>query len=73
MTEPRASYDDTRASFSGGMFLARATVHRTIMISIVMPRQHDARQITGSGHGVASEMGEIAMAPPIAAMNRMAG
>ncbi len=53
------------------MFLAITTVHWTIMISIVMPRPKDAAHTTGSGHSMASDSGEIAMAPPIRTTNRI--
>ena len=38
---------------------------------MVMPRPSEVRQIASSGQGQASDSGEIAMAPPIAAMNRI--
>src|SRR5712692_7099165 len=69
ITEPRASYDETLASRSGEIFLASATVHCTIMISIVIPRPNEATQTTGSGQSMASDSGEIAIAPPISTTN----
>src|SRR5260370_40933834 len=69
ITEPRASYDETLASRSGEIFLASATVHCTIMISIVIPRPNEATQTTGSGQSMASDRGEIPIAPPISTTN----
>ena len=71
MTEPRTSYDETRASLSGGTFRAIVTVHCTIIISTNTPRPNDARQIAGSGRTIASESGEIATAPPVSTTNSM--
>jgi len=65
ITEPSASYDETLASRSGEIRLASVTVHRTIIISIAMPRLNDVRQTTGSGQSIASDNGETAIAPPI--------
>ena len=42
-----------------------ATVHTTIMISVAVPMAKDARQISGSGHSMASDSGATAMRPPI--------
>src|SRR5215471_9710706 len=69
MTDPTASYDDTLASLSGGMFLASATVQRTIMISRPTPRTNAAQQISGTGHSMPSAVGVIAMLPPVSTMN----
>jgi hypothetical protein len=69
MTEPRTSYDETRASLSGGMFRASATVHCTIIISTNTPRPNDATHTAGSGSTIASDSGEMAIAPPVSTTN----
>src|SRR5208282_3166787 len=69
MTVPRTSYDETRASLSGGIFLAIVTVHWTIIISTNTPRPNDATQIAASGKTIASETGEMATAAPVSTTN----
>src|SRR5215470_20165331 len=51
------------------MLRASATVHWTIMISIVTPRPNEATQTTGSGQSIASDSGEIATAAPMTTTN----
>src|SRR5215469_14457802 len=71
ITEPRTSYDETRASLPGGMFRASATVHCTIIISTNTPRPNDATQTAGNGRTMASESGEMATAAPVSTTNSM--
>src|SRR6185312_11475612 len=61
--------DETRASMSGGMFRAIATVHCTIIISTNTPRPNDATHTAGSGSTIASDSGEMATAPPMTTTN----
>ena len=42
-----------------------ATVHTTIMISVAAPTPNEVRQISGSGHSMASDSGVTAMIAPI--------
>src|SRR5579859_5974448 len=69
ITEPRTSYDETRASLPGGMFRVIATVHCTIISSTNTPRPNDAAHTAGSGSTIASDSGEMAIAPPVSTTN----
>ena len=71
ITEPRTSYDETRASLPGGMFRVSATVHCTIIISTNTPRPNDATHTAGNGKTMASESGETAIAAPVSTTNSM--
>ena len=53
------------------MFRAIVTVHCTIIISTNTPRPNDARHTAGSGRTIASESGEIAIAPPVSTTKSM--
>ncbi len=51
------------------MLRAITTVHWTIVTSTLTPSTSEDTQITGSGHGVASDSGDSAMTPPISTTN----
>src|SRR4051794_19998880 len=54
---------------SGGMFRVIATVHCTIISSTKTPRPNDAAHTAGSGSTIASDSGEMAIAPPVTTTN----
>jgi hypothetical protein len=56
---------------SGGMALAIATVHCTIIISMNTPSRNEARHTAASGSTIASESGAIAQATPVSTTNCM--
>src|SRR5579872_5008847 len=54
---------------AGGMFRVIATVHWTIIISMNTPRQNEVTHTSGSGSTIASDSGEMAIAPPMTTTN----
>src|SRR5712691_1194711 len=53
------------------MFRAIVTVHCTIIISTNTPRPNEATHTAASGRTIASESGEMAIAPPVSTTNSM--
>src|SRR5579863_3063013 len=51
------------------MFLASATVHCTIIISMNTPSPNEAMHTAGNGRTMASESGETAIAAPVSTTN----